>query len=569
MKALWCAVAILISVLTAQPGLAATPEEWRQDIDRIVSDIRATHPAPFVRTGELTFMRRVEAFKAAVPTLSEPQRVVEAMRLVGSLGDGHSRLEPNTAVFARWYPVRFYEFTDGYFITGAHESVADLAGAQVLEIGDRPVAEAADAARALFGADNDFDAMERLYALHNAVLMEGLGYAESDGGLTLRVRLANGRIETRRLSPMTSEVARFDWIFRPEMWGPVGTPQQWISAYRGLRASDLREEDVARPAHLMHRRALYARALPQSDAYYIQANLVGSTPTESFPAFFRRALAEVDVMKPKHLIIDLRYNFGGDGSNVPAMIAEFAARRNDPPWRNLYVLSGRRTFSAGLMTFLAFVDQGATVIGEPAGAPRNHFGDANSFDYPRTGLRMYVSHEHHRLGRSTDVSAWVPVDVPARFSFADYAGGRDPAVDAILAGQEMRSIAAIAVADGGPTAAAVFQDRRARYGDLGWWAAPSEIQLRTVSRTLQDQGRMDQAISVAELNTVVNPQEWRTWMNLGDLLIAAGRRAEGIENFRRSLALGDPTNFNVERLTRAIADHERETAAPPAASGGR
>lgn len=151
-------LAAAISTAFAQPP-DTTPgspgdSEWRRGVDEIVGDIRAHHPDPFVRVGELTFLRKVEAFKVAIPSLTEEQRVAGAMRLVAAIGDGHTQLEPRSARFALWYPIRLYQFTDGFFVTGAHRSASDLAGAEILEIAGRPAAEVAAAARGLMGADN-------------------------------------------------------------------------------------------------------------------------------------------------------------------------------------------------------------------------------------------------------------------------------------------------------------------------------------------------------------------------------------------------------------------------------
>src|SRR5260370_27533502 len=54
--------------------------DWRHDIDEFVNDIRLLHPDPFTRTGKVTFLREVNALKAALPYLTDEQRVVRAMR---------------------------------------------------------------------------------------------------------------------------------------------------------------------------------------------------------------------------------------------------------------------------------------------------------------------------------------------------------------------------------------------------------------------------------------------------------------------------------------------------------
>ncbi|HVT41048.1 MAG TPA: hypothetical protein VHE78_18575, partial [Gemmatimonadaceae bacterium] len=436
-----------IGAQAAQPPSVA---DWGHDVDAIVRDIRTTHPDPFTITGRVTFLRAAQALRQALPSLSEEQRVAAAMRLVASIGDGHTQLEPNgNARFSDWYPIRLYEFTDGFFVTTAHRSVGELAGAEVLNIAGHPAAEVVAAARTLMGADNAFGRLENLYAVHSASLMKGLGYAAADGSLRVTCKLRDGTVVERTLVPrktnspgVSPDDANFGtWSSRREMFGPpIDSAAEWVAAFRQLPATAFRVADTTRPPHLMNPRLQMTYALPAWKAYYIQLNFINNTSTETFPGLIQRALREVDELKPRRLIVDLRYNYGGDGSAVRAMIQEFIARQNHQPWNELYVLVGRRTFSAAILALGEFLDYTqVTLVGEPPGAARNAFGDAMTFEYPRTGLHLRVSTVRHQGLASTDLSEIIPVDVPARFSFADYAAGRDPAVDPILRGDEMRS----------------------------------------------------------------------------------------------------------------------------------
>ena len=198
-------LALLISICVAMPAQAASVAQWRQDIDALVNDVRATHPDPFFKTGRLTFLRAAEAIKQDLPSLSEEQRMVRVMQLIASIGDGHSELEPyRNELFSWWYPIRIYEFSDGYFVTSAHHSVAELAGAEIVEVAGRPVGEAVSDARSLVGGDNGFHNKERLDQFSNAGLMKGLGYSREDRSLQVKFRLRSGEVVTRNLTPQQS-----------------------------------------------------------------------------------------------------------------------------------------------------------------------------------------------------------------------------------------------------------------------------------------------------------------------------------------------------------------------------
>ena len=556
---------ILILLLTsAIPTEAATLAEWRHDVDQIVNDIRTIHPSPFTKIGELTFRRRVAALQDALPSMTEEQRVVEMMRIVATIGDGHTNLFPDQPALALWYPVRVYEFTDGYFVTSAHKSVADLAGAEIISVAGHPIAEVAARARELVGCDNELDCKELLAPLHNAALMRGLGFAAADGTLAIRLKLANGTTVDRVLTPHATDDPRyekndssFDWRFRREVFGtPIGPESDWIAAYRGIPASAFRTFDAARPPHLTQARSFFTKSIPESEAYYIQSYAIDEN---GFGAGFPKALAEVDRLKPRRLIIDLRYNFGGDGSLIPAVIHEFIRREAAPPWKELYLLTGRKTFSAGVEAAATLMKEcDLTVIGEPAGAALNSYGDAAERDYPHTGLRLYVSSLRHELSTSNDVADVMRVDVPAPFSFREWSAGQDPAVDPILRGEEMRSIRVIARTAGGAAARKVYADRKARFAGIRWWQPPTELELRQSCSQLLAEKRVADGLDVCTLNTEIHSFIWNTWLGLARAQSAAGLMLDRLHSLKRVLEI-DPTNFNRDEIEKALAAGLRPT----------
>ncbi len=357
----------------AESAITPTLAQWRADIDDIVGHVRLIHPDPFTKTGATSFLRAAEALKADMPNLTEEQRVVRAMRLIGSIGDGHTQLEPSRSDFALWYPVRIVEFADGYFITTAGNAVADLAGAQVLEVAGRPVAEVAADTRALRGSDNAMGARENLYPLMNAALMKGLGYADASGALRVKFRLAGGKVVERALAPRPGNDgdSTFEWIGSSEPYGPfIGRRDDWTAAFGRLPSPAFRVPDKARPIHLQDRHIYHATALPAQDAYYVQVIWAHDDPGEAFVPFFQRVMREVDAQNPRRLILDFRLNVGGDGSRYPGVIHEFIKREDHPPWKELYLLTGPKCFSACIMGEAAFLDHTrVSVVGEPAGPP--------------------------------------------------------------------------------------------------------------------------------------------------------------------------------------------------------
>jgi hypothetical protein len=217
----------------------------------------------------------------------------------------------------------------------------------------------------------------------------------------------------------------------------------------------------------------------------------------------------------------------------------------------------------------AFMDNmDVSVIGEPMGAAPNSYGDPTEIRYERAHLKLHISTVYH-LSDGFDLREYSSVDVPAPFSFADWSAGRDPAVDPILRGDEMRSLAAVALADGGAAARRVQAERGQRYEAYEWWEPAPEIVLRRATHRLLDAGRIPDAVETAILNAELHPDSWRTWYNLGRAQSAAGARAASQTSYRRVLDL-DPANFNRSEIAAALAEDtsSHTFAAPPVISFG-
>jgi hypothetical protein len=91
---------------------------------------------------------------------------------------------------------------------------------------------------------------------------------------------------------------------------------------------------------------------------------------------------------------------------------------------------GRKTFSSGLLNALSLARAGATLAGEPTAGKPSHHGEVKMFPLPRSGLIVTYStkifEDPNHKGDSL-----VP-DLAAETTYADWAAGRDPVLDAIL-----------------------------------------------------------------------------------------------------------------------------------------
>jgi C-terminal processing protease CtpA/Prc len=100
----------------------------------------------------------------------------------------------------------------------------------------------------------------------------------------------------------------------------------------------------------------------------------------------------------------------------------------------LFVITDRGTFSAAA-NLAARIERHthAVFVGEPPSARPNLYGDPEQFTLPASGIRVAISGLYWQESDPRDRRPWVRPDVPVRMSYDQYASGRDPALQAILA----------------------------------------------------------------------------------------------------------------------------------------
>ena len=111
---------------------------------------------------------------------------------------------------------------------------------------------------------------------------------------------------------------------------------------------------------------------------FIQYNACREMPGEPFYTFTEAVLAAVDSIDIDRLVIDLRYNRGGDFSVMAPFIEALAERKELDCFGAAYVLIGRETFSSAVLNAIEIRRKlRATLVGEQTGGKPNHYGCGN------------------------------------------------------------------------------------------------------------------------------------------------------------------------------------------------
>ena len=401
---------------------AVEMRRWNEDLDVLASRMPTTHANLFHTLGREQFDAAIADIRRRLPDLARHQVIVELMKLVAAVGDGHTTVSPwRDTIGFHTLPVSLYRFADGYYVRAAAHDHLALLGTRVTHVGDVPIEVAEDRLAALVGRDNDMGVL--MYAPTLLVMPEvlralGLSADPEGAGLTVEAR---GSLRTVRLGnagpfPALSSSADSWWEPR-DGW------------------ADLRE-GAAVPPWLSHLAETYWFSyLSEGEILYCQLNEIHERG-ESLDAFLARALGVADSRGARRFVLDLRHNGGGDGDCNRPIVRVLLRSRFDERGR-LFVITSRRTFSAAQMlisdlerwTFPIFV-------GEPSASRWNHYGDSELLVLPNHRITVRVSTLWWQWD-PRDTRQWIEVELPAPLTVDAYRTGHDPALEAIAAFQDM------------------------------------------------------------------------------------------------------------------------------------
>ena len=154
-------------------------EGWRYDLALLAREVKRKGYGPGVarQLSKADFDVLVNKLNNDIPRLTDNQILIEMMKLMRKVGDGHTgilgRLDAESA---RSLPVQFYLFKEGLFIIAADPKYKELLGSQVLRFGDRTVPEVMQALDPLQSRDNDFwPSQTSPYRMRSLPLLNGLG----------------------------------------------------------------------------------------------------------------------------------------------------------------------------------------------------------------------------------------------------------------------------------------------------------------------------------------------------------------------------------------------------------
>ena len=421
--------AVFIALVHYSPsifGQILTGDAWREDLSALRAAILETHPRPFTKISKQEWTNRYNALSSRIDSLSDHDVVIAMAELVALLQDGHTRLtlptrHPDIGVsFAHSatpdpthealrlgrLPIVLRDFDDGIFVIKATDQHKHVVGQRVVAIGQKDIATVVETVAPAIHAENE--QFSKVFLPDRLTIPEVLSYygvAEDTTAVAFELEGSNGDRATEEIESVADA---------PLVWHSVESRLEQLPRWLRQPERDYWYELIG-------------------NALYIQYNEIGYDGNHPLLPFVSEMLAAADRRGADRVIIDLRHNFGGDATwMLPFFRAVTRHEKFDRPG-GLYVLIGRRTFSAAALLVNELEQHThALFVGEATGARPDTFGDSRKTQLPNSGLTVRISTIFWKNWLAGEYRQAISPHIATPLTFEDYSNGHDPALDAAL-----------------------------------------------------------------------------------------------------------------------------------------
>ncbi len=398
-----CLCAASATILIASAATAAVPEnlqlssaQWREDLQFVARELPKRHMNAFHFTSRERFEASVADLEHRSPHLDAAHIYVGMLRIVNSIGDGHTYLRFPTD--SADFPLNVARFGSEYRIVAAAPQFAKAIGGRLVAINDTPIERVHDLIYAVTSQDETSQLREAQVAqwMMKGILLHGLDITPSADAARLHLR--DDRGEQNTVSLQSDRTQERHWAF--------------------TKAPLFRE----RPEE-----TFWYKWLPKSRTVYCNWRTYENLRKKSRGLF--------DLVKKEHpdkLVVDLRQNGGGD---YFVGLAYMVSRIRNLPEINrkghLFVLIGPFTFSAAMSNSAHFRQKtAATLVGLPIGEKPNSYQESRVTTLPNSHLTLSYSVRFYKFVDAGE--NMIRPDREIETSWADFKAGRDPVLEWVL-----------------------------------------------------------------------------------------------------------------------------------------
>ena len=387
-----------------------TAAQMQGDLTELCGSLERQHIDLFAHVTQAEWEAERQRISDEIPEMTPGRFYYELRHLVALVGDAHTNVSftSNPYRYLTALPFAVAHFSDGWRLLMLEERNRAWLGYELIAIDGVPIEEVFERSKGIISHENDEWVQTQFSNTINFLeALQHLGVTgENADSVTLTVRADAGSPEEQLIIPAMDEQSIFAAniaSFQPEAVSETAAS----GIYRSMALGD--------------------------DCLFIQYNSCQESadmPMRAFADAVGGFLAEGAYAR---LIVDLRYNSGGD-SSVLWPLTDVLADCQRYNGLEVYVLIGPNTFSSAIINAIELRGAlGATLVGQPTGGSVNAYGEILSFPLPHMPLSVSYSTKYFEMAPGYPEGEPPYPDVTVEPAFGDYRAGRDAAVEAVLA----------------------------------------------------------------------------------------------------------------------------------------
>ena len=407
---LFCCVGILLLTGCAlTPEIQAGSSERQCELDFLYTTLEKNHVDLYHATNKKAFDRAYRKARKEIDSLDDVEYHFTLKKLVALAMDSHTAISLPQSLATHLYaiPVQMQYIQDAWRLIVVPGEQETLLGFAVQAINGKPMTEIEEEAGKLYSSDNlvwKRHALAQQLNLTN--LYSYLGFAENPTK-AVTLNLVSGKTG-QAVSLVLDPVCATD--------------------YAGLEFATVYEKN---PPTGMSGKPYSALVLQEGKTLFIQYNVCASFEQFTLANFQKAVIRLLCQSSFETVILDLRYNGGGDSRLFEPLINAIGELKKTQDF-NVYVLIGEATFSSALMNAVQCKQRfDCKLVGTPTGGSVNHYGEMESFELPLSNSTVFYSTQHFVMDPKQGIESLKP-DLYIPNTVSDLLNGIDTVVEAVL-----------------------------------------------------------------------------------------------------------------------------------------
>ncbi|PRR80795.1 S41 family peptidase [Clostridium vincentii] len=382
--------------------------KWLEDIDFLASQLPIKHVNLFFSCKEENFFSEIQALNNKVPKISSYEICVEISKIVAAFRDAHtSALLPVNLLL----PIEVYWFKEGIYIVSAIDTYRKLENLRITHVDGLEINKFINALSKIISYENKSFLKAQLPKYFPAIeLLYGLKLTRSVDSIELTLEDESKKSKTVNIEALS---------------------------FKDLKdinnSNDLVEETNLPLYRKSPEKYYWFEYLPEFKTVYFKYNACRNMIEKDMPTFGRELISFINENTVNKLVIDLRNNLGGNSQLLDEFIKDIQHCEKINRKGNLYVITGRETFSSALLNLYSLkAKTKAIFIGEPTGGKPNCYGEVERFKLKNSAITICHSTKYYKTIQNDKLLSFVP-DINLEVSVENFIIGNDPWLEYILA----------------------------------------------------------------------------------------------------------------------------------------